>query len=64
MTRKDDNGDQSSGGEATWTNTGATRYGRGQHNAINVDILSTLFLITNYDLMCRAYILYSSPIGY
>ena len=30
--RKDDNGDQPSGGETTWTNTGATRYGRGQHN--------------------------------
>ncbi len=24
-------GDQPSGGETTWTNTGATRYGRGQH---------------------------------
>ena len=31
MTRKDVKGDQPSGGEATWTNTGATRYGRGQH---------------------------------
>ena len=31
MIRKDDKGDQSSGGETTWTNTGATRYGRGQH---------------------------------
>ena len=31
MTRKDDKGDQPSGGETTWTNTGATRYGRGQH---------------------------------
>ena len=31
MTRKDVNGDQPSGGETTWTNTGATRYGRGQH---------------------------------
>ena len=31
MTRKDDNRDQASGGETTWTNTGATRYGRGQH---------------------------------
>ena len=31
MTRKDDTGDQPSGGETTWTNTGATRYGRGQH---------------------------------
>ena len=31
MTRKDDEGDQPSGGETTWTNTGATRYGRGQH---------------------------------
>ena len=30
MTRKDDKGDQPSGGETTWTNTGATRYGRGQ----------------------------------
>ena len=28
--RKDDKGDQPSGGETTWTNTGATRYGRGQ----------------------------------
>ena len=31
MTRKDDKGDQPSGGETTWTNTGAKRYGRGQH---------------------------------
>ena len=31
MTRKVDKGDQPSGGETTWTNTGATRYGRGQH---------------------------------
>ena len=31
MTRKDDKGDQPSGGETTWINTGATRYGRGQH---------------------------------
>ena len=30
-TRRDDKGDQPSGGETTWTNTGATRYGRGQH---------------------------------
>ena len=31
MTRKDDKGDQPSGGETTWTNTGATRYRREQH---------------------------------
>ena len=31
MTRKDDKGDQPRGGEMTWTNTGATRYGGGQH---------------------------------
>ena len=31
MTRKDDKGDQPSGGETTWINTGATRYDRGQH---------------------------------
>ena len=31
MTRKDVKGDQPSGRETTWTNTGATRYGRGQH---------------------------------
>ena len=31
MTRKDVKGDQPSGGKTTWTNTGATRYGRGQH---------------------------------
>ena len=31
MTRKEDKGDQPSSGETTWTNTGATRYGRGQH---------------------------------
>ena len=31
MTRKYDKGDQPNGGETTWTNTGATRYGRGQH---------------------------------
>ena len=32
MTRKYIKGYQPSGGETTWTNTGATRYGRGQHN--------------------------------
>ena len=31
MTRRDVKGDQPSGGETTWTNTGETRYGRGQH---------------------------------
>ena len=31
MTRKDVKGDQPSGGETTWANTGARRYGRGQH---------------------------------
>ena len=31
MTRKDVKGDQPSGGDTTWTTTGATRYGRGQH---------------------------------
>ena len=31
MTRKDVKGDRPSVGETTWTNTGATRYGRGQH---------------------------------
>ena len=31
MTRKDVKGDQPCGGETTWTNIGATRYGRGQH---------------------------------
>ena len=31
MTRKYDKGDHPSGGETTWTNTGGTRYGRGQH---------------------------------
>ena len=31
MTRKDVKGDQPSGEETTWTNTGATRYGRGLH---------------------------------
>ena len=31
MTRKDVKGDLPSGGETTWTNTVATRYGRGQH---------------------------------
>ena len=30
-TRKDDKGDQPSGGETTWTNTEATWSGRGQH---------------------------------
>ena len=28
---QDDKGDQPSGGETTWTNTGATRSGRGLH---------------------------------
>ena len=32
MTRKDDKGDQPSGGETTRTNTGGTRSDRGQHN--------------------------------
>ena len=31
MIGKNDKGDQPSGEETTWTNTGATRYGRGQH---------------------------------
>ena len=31
MTRIDVKGDQTSGGETTWTNTGATRHGREQH---------------------------------
>ena len=31
MTRKDDKEDQPSGEETTWTNTGGTRSGRGQH---------------------------------
>ena len=31
MTRKYDEGDQPSGGETTWTNTGPTRSGRGHH---------------------------------
>ena len=35
MKIKDDKGDQPSGGETTWTNTGGTRYGRGQHNTPN-----------------------------
>ena len=35
MTRKDVKGDQPSGGETTWTNTGATRYGRGQHKTVS-----------------------------
>ena len=33
MTRKDVKGDQPSGGETTWTNTGATRYGRGAEDS-------------------------------
>ena len=41
MTIKDDKGGQPSGGETTWTNTGATRYGRGQHKtgSFGVDML-------------------------
>ena len=31
MTKNDDKGDQPSGGETTWTNTGARRYGSGQN---------------------------------
>ena len=31
MRGKDDKGDQPSGGQTTWTNTGATRYDREQH---------------------------------
>ena len=31
MKRKDDTVDQPSGGETTWTNTGATRYDTGDH---------------------------------
>ena len=34
MTRKDVKRDQPSGGETTWTNTGATRYGRRQHKTV------------------------------
>ena len=33
MTRKGDKGGQPKGGETTLTNTGTTRYGRGQHKA-------------------------------
>ena len=32
VTRKDDKGEQPSGGETTLKNTGATLSGRGQHN--------------------------------
>ena len=32
ITRKDDKGEQPSGGDTIWTNTGVTRYGGGQHN--------------------------------
>ena len=31
MTRKVDKGNKPRGGETIWTNTEATRYGRGQH---------------------------------
>ena len=31
MTRNDEKEDQPSGEETTWSNTGATRSGRGQH---------------------------------
>ena len=31
MIRNDEKGDQPSGGETTWTNTGATRSDRGHH---------------------------------
>ena len=31
MSRNDNKGDQPSGGETTWTNTGAIRSGRGKH---------------------------------
>ena len=34
MTRKDDKGDQTSGGVPTWTNTGATRSGRGHYETL------------------------------
>ena len=34
MTRKVDKGDQPSGGEMTWTNTEATRSGKGQDKVI------------------------------
>ena len=37
MTRNDDKGDQPSGGETTWTNTGATPYGIGQHERGNLE---------------------------
>ena len=33
-TSNDDKGDQPSGEETTWTNTGATRSGRGQHKTV------------------------------
>ena len=38
MIRKYDKGDQPRGGEMAWTNTGATRYGRGQlHKTGNLE---------------------------
>ena len=35
MTRKYVKGDQPSGGETTWINTGAKRYGGGQHKTLS-----------------------------
>ena len=37
MARKDDKGDQPSGEETTWTNTGATRSGRGHTSQANLE---------------------------
>ena len=37
VTRKYDKGDQPSGGDTTRANTGATRFGRGQRKAGNLE---------------------------
>ena len=56
MTRKDDKGDQPSGGETTWTNTGATRYSI-QFNSIQFNLfpahINISYNIDNVHIMCR-----------
>ena len=48
MTRQVDKGDQPSGGETTWTNTGGTRSGRGQHK---IGYLGGGILRDNYGIL-------------
>ena len=52
MTRNDDKGDKPSGGETTWTNTGATRSGRGQRKSANLEATCSGLYPTTGQLGC------------